>query len=131
MYRLLQSIPFMLVFFYSSFAFAERYSCGNGAMEVQCDADKCESSESHTPMAGGVDTSTRKISICAYSACWSGKAEILLNDEDFVVAYGKDLRPNNATAGRATIVFVIDPENLGATFNGFGFQNPMSCSVDK
>ncbi|WP_331376812.1 hypothetical protein [Sinorhizobium chiapasense] len=105
------------------------YSCSNGEFEIHCNSDKCESSEDFTPAGGVVNTSTKDMSVCAYSGCWEGKADSIISSQGHIIAYSDRLRGNNPGLQPTSAAIVINRETLGATLNAFGFQSPMSCSL--
>ncbi|MDW9414243.1 hypothetical protein GOB15_07185 [Sinorhizobium meliloti] len=112
-----------------AFAASNDCSCRNGEFEISCDSDRCESSESFTPAGGGVNTSTKDMSVCAYSGCWEGKADSIITSQDHIIAYSDQLKGNNPGLQPTSAAIIIDRETLGATLNAFGFQSPMSCSL--
>lgn len=105
------------------------YSCRNAELEISCTNGRCSPSNGFTPMSAGVNTRRRVMSICAYSGCWDGRAAHVVVTPTHVVAHGPRLKPNSPQLGPAAAVLVIDRTTSGGSFTGFGFQNPMTCSL--
>ena len=112
-------------------ALALGYSCRNADFEISCRSGKCSASDGFTPMGVDLDTRTRSMSACAYSGCWKGRAAHVIVTRTHVVAHGLGLKPNSPQLRPESAALVIDRETSSASFSGFGFQNPMTCSVGR
>lgn len=98
---------------FDAFAASGAYSCSNGEFEIRCNSYKCESSEGFTPAGGGVNTSTKDMSICAYSGCWEGKADSIIASAGHIIAYSDRLRGNSPSLQPTSAAIVIDRETIG------------------
>jgi len=106
------------------------WHCRND-LEVRCAEGTCESvpAGEFTPMDVRVDDS-RAMSVCAYSGCWEGNAEIL-RDERFLVWIGHDLRFSTSPdpESQADILVAIDLADGVASLKAGEFAHPLLCEL--
>jgi hypothetical protein len=108
--------------------YATEYECRNNEFEISCAKGKCEKSDGFTPMGISINTTNKNMSVCAYSSCFEGKADQLIEDSNFVVARGTKLKGQTPGAGYGDAVLVIDRENSGGSITAFGYDNPLTCT---
>ncbi len=108
---------------------AARWSCTND-LEVSCNDGACEAEagDGFTPMSVDLDGSGA-LSVCAYSGCWEGAAEVLETAE-FLVLVGHALEFSTARgsdSARADIVVAIDRTDGVGTLKAGEFAQPLLC----
>lgn len=115
-------------------AMAAGYSCRNGEFQIGCNKEKCENSDSFTPMQLSVDPDKKRVEICAYSGCWSGPLTVLGSDTQLIVGRGDQLQGEAPQGTRqASIALILDKgpsSSASATVVAFGMIAPMSCVVE-
>jgi hypothetical protein len=109
---------------------AIEWSCRNPFVEIACQGQDCTVAlpGDYTPMELTLD-SFGGISLCAYSGCWSGKAEAISMTGNYfsVIALGL---PWNGTVGAVSdISATINMETAIAIIITSDFAQPMSCEV--
>jgi len=108
---------------------ASAWQCEND-VEISCGEDGCNASvsEDFTPMSVNFDDSG-SISVCAYSGCWEGHAQVVGSNE-FLVLIGHDLpfstSPDSDTF-RESIVIAFDRADSVATIKAGEFSHPLLC----
>lgn len=106
----------------------ETWNCRND-LEVRCTEGACEVEPAggFTPMDVRVDDSGA-MSVCAYSGCWEGTAEIF-QDERFLVLIGHNLEfsTSREPGSRADVVMAIDRADGVATLKAGEFAHPLLC----
>ncbi|MFT5611738.1 MAG: hypothetical protein ACI9WC_000443 [Arenicella sp.] len=104
------------------------YQCKND-VEVQCNSSACESvDKGFTPMDVNFD-STGKLSVCAYSGCWQGTADVM-NTGDFMVLTGSNLEFSTSNTVQ-DIALTLDLSDSIATIKAGGFSQPLLCKIIK
>lgn len=124
----------LLLFASSSSVLAEptaidSWSCSNQEAEIRCSQSACTLSESFTPMSVSFDTKG-DILVCAYSGCWEGKADALLNSGSYTTLTSKNLYWSHAGSESSEPIeasITIDRSNGYATILVAGFAHPISC----
>lgn len=111
----------------SSTAPTARWQCRND-LEISCDTEHCETSDSFTPMSVTVDDAG-SMSVCAYTGCWEGTGTVV-QSERFVVLTGHDLpfsTAPDAAESQADIVIAIDKQDHVAILKAGSFAQPLLC----
>lgn len=104
------------------------YQCKND-IEVQCNSSGCKSvAKDFTPMNVNFDSSG-KLSVCAYSGCWQGTADVL-NTGDFMILTGSNLK-FSTTDSMQDIALTLDLSDSVATIKAGGFSQPLLCETIK
>lgn len=109
---------------------AMEWSCRNTFVEIACQAQDCTVTlpSDYTQMDLNFDSSG-EISLCAYSGCWSGKAEKISTAGNYFSVTALGL-PWSGTEGAASdISATINMETAMATILTSDFAHPMLCSV--
>lgn len=110
----------------SSAALSADWSCQNSDVEVRCEKNVCEASESFTPIS--IHTSGSGLTeVCAYSGCWRGNAKYSTT-EHYTVISAKGLQWDGTTENPADILIVIDQKDSIGFLKGGGFAMPIQCS---
>lgn len=109
-------------------AHAADWNCRNTDMEIRCDSGRCQASPEggFTPFDVTIGDEGRRLSVCAYSGCWEGKARRLASGRHVLVS-GRDLAWNGTTPGKADFIVGLDMEDGLGFVQGEGFAMPMSC----
>lgn len=100
-------------------------NCAN-LIEVQCDSNKCETSESFTPMSIAFDK--KNLEVCAYSGCWKG-AYTKKIDGKISLLVARKMKWNGVSPNPADAVLTLyGKDNLGQLKVG-NFFVPIRCEV--
>jgi hypothetical protein len=111
-------------------AMASDFTCRNEAAEIACDNGRCEvkTQNDFTPMS--LSRSGRRLTICAYSGCWSGTAD-LRRTRGPVTLFHARVRQENRTDGKAgppeTLAVIHDRSGRTAQVRFLAFSNAMTC----
>lgn len=108
-------------------AAAETWSCKND-MEIHCQHGACEASRNFTPMDITLNTKGT-ISICAYTGCWEGKADITQNGR-YLVFIGHNLPFSSSPTkenGQSALVSIDRMDSVGIV-KVASFTQPLICS---
>ena len=101
----------------------------NNTIEVSCVDGSCQTAEDNgfTPMSVNLDESG-SMSVCAYSGCWEGSAEVLYSSE-FVIFVGNQLAFSTANGKdtQANIVVSVDKKDAVGTLKVDEFAQPILC----
>lgn len=108
-------------------ASADEFVCTNSELEVACNKGKCEKSDGFTPSSVSIDTKSRDMSVCMYSMCLEGKADLLDVSKGYVFARGDHLKSNTGSGALGSGALVINLENNAAAMISQAFINPMTC----
>ena len=103
------------------------WQCRND-VEISCNAEACEASESFTPMDVWVDDAG-SMNVCAYSGCWEGIGTVA-QSEAFIVFTGHDLTFSTAPDAedrKEDIVIAIDRADHVAILKAGAFAHPLRC----
>lgn len=108
---------------------AMEWSCQNNDVEISCDQDGCDiATDEFTPMDLTLD-SDGKISLCAYSGCWTGEAAEISTAENYFTVIGTALPWSGTEAGTADISATLNMKTMVATVLTDEFAHPMTCKV--
>ncbi len=106
---------------------AAAWDCRNGDLEIACDAQGCNASESFTPMSISLGEKG-EMTVCAYSGCWQGRANQIVQSDDYLILAASALRWNGQSGNDAAIAVLLDKHTGIAILNGAGFAHPLTCS---
>ena len=107
-------------------AVSHSYQCKND-VEVQCDSSGCESeANSFTAMSVDFDD-TGNLSVCAYSGCWQGQAD-LLSAGHFTVLTAQNLKFSTSDDVQ-NIAIILDRIDGVAVLKAGGFAQPLLCET--
>jgi hypothetical protein len=105
---------------------AHSYQCKND-VEIQCDPSGCESdSKNFTAMDVNFD-SLGNLSVCAYSGCWQGHADVLTAGQ-FLVLMGQKLKFSTST-DLQDLALTLDRSDGVAILKVASFAQPLLCEV--
>jgi hypothetical protein len=105
---------------------AHSYQCKND-LEIQCDPLGCESdTKNFTAMDVNFD-SLGNLSVCAYSGCWQGRADVLTAGQ-FLVLMGQKLKFSTST-DLQDIALTLDRSDGVAILKVGNFALPLLCEV--
>ena len=104
---------------------AADWHCRNPDLEILCDRGKCSASETFTPLDIRLDAHGT-LSVCAYSGCWDGAAQIF-RAGDHLFASGRGLTRSSAPEDRKDFMLGIDTEDALGHLQGAGFSLPVTC----
>jgi hypothetical protein len=116
----------------STSANAKQWVCSNQAAEISCGKTGCNVAEGFTPMSVGLDTKG-KMSVCAYSGCWEGKASKIVKTGSYTTFYSNRLKwSQNEGTGPSYIdaSVTIDRRQSYATMLAAGYAHPMTCKLN-
>ncbi len=106
----------------------DAWSCSND-IEVWCTVDSCaaKSADETTPMAIAARR-TGEISVCAYTGCWEGEAEVTDNQGRISWAANGLAFSSNPQGGFTADVslFIIEKDGVGFVRVG-GIASPVLC----
>ncbi len=105
------------------------WACKN-TLEVSCFENDCQASPVFTPMSVDFKLSG-DVSVCAYSGCWQGQAEVI-DSGQFLVFIGTNLpfSTNSDPAAAENIVIALDQTDNVATLKAGAFAQPLLCEGD-
>lgn len=109
---------------------AIEWTCSNQDLEIYCDDAGCAVSDVHTPMS--VSLSESYMSVCAYTGCWQGAANLNQRPNNRFETYsGSGLVFSTAPDAEADISITVDAKTGIATLLIPGsFAHPMLCHRD-
>lgn len=109
---------------------AMEWSCRNTFVEIACQGQDCTVAlpDDYTPMELTFDSSGG-ISLCAYSGCWSGKAEKISTTGNYFSVIALALPWSGTDGAPSDISATINMETVMATIITSDFSHPMSCKV--
>jgi hypothetical protein len=110
---------------------ASSYRCRNNEVEIGCSGGKCVPSSSFTPMDIHLLGRSGRLSVCAYSGCWTGSAKVVRGTNGYVMAFGSRLRANSSTLGPESAALMLDVSSNFGTIMFLGYINPVSCEISK
>lgn len=99
------------------------YQCRN-TVEVQCDANGCNASDALTPMDVNFDDSGN-LSICAYSGCWKGQADVIVTD-NFLILSSQNLEFSTSNDSQNATLSLELSDGI-ATIKIATFALPLMC----
>ena len=106
---------------------AQAWTCRNEDMEISCNNGKCEKADAHTPMSVSLDE-RGKLSACAYSGCWEGRAQVLRKDGGFLYAAGSYRFSTSQSKERTKVAIAIDRQARVGFVLVSSFAHPMTCT---
>lgn len=112
-------------------ALAADFNCRNDAAEISCDRGKCEvkTANDFTPMS--VSRQGNTLTACAYSACWSGTADLRRSRGSIQILHAR-VRQQNRTDGKPgppeSLTIIHDAAGRTAQIRFLAFSNAMTCS---
>ncbi len=101
------------------------WSCRNHDVEISCNKEKCEVSDSFTPLDTYFDDKGN-MSIGMYTGVWEGKGKVI-KEKDYMVVIGNDLVFSTSTDRKEDILIAFDTEDKVAVIKGVGYAMPMTC----
>jgi hypothetical protein len=102
------------------------WNCKNGDYEISCSDGKCESSDAHTPM--DIHVAPDEISICAYTACWTGAPSVTQLSKGFLTVVGQALVAQGDPENLLNASITIEVKSKVATVLVAGlFATPATC----
>ena len=101
------------------------WTCRNEQFEISCANGKCDKADSFTPMSLSVSDDGR-VSACAYSGCWEGRATFAKRSGTFLHISGV-FGWTGQSREKIPLAIVIDRKAKTAAFIGANFVNPMTC----
>jgi len=106
------------------------WSCRNIAAEISCQEDSCDVALAgdFTPMELTLDADGG-LSLCAYSGCWSGKAEKVSTAGNYFSVIGIGLPWSGTDGPPADISVMLNMETMVATLLTHDYAHPMICKV--
>jgi hypothetical protein len=110
-------------------ALSTEWNCRNQDMEISCRQEKCEASETFTP----VDVSVSDLgfmTVCAYSGCWEGKGKVLKSGAHVLVS-GNQLKWSGSFSNPANFIIGLDKSDNVAVIKGANLAMPLICSSNR
>ncbi|MCO8081137.1 MULTISPECIES: hypothetical protein [Acinetobacter] len=108
---------------------AQSWSCSNTLTEISCTEHQCDiKTESFTPFQINI-AQDNKISICAYSGCWSGQTNSTKHLH-FTSYSTQTLTWNEHTSKAEAFLLGIDTRNHTGFLLGEGFSLPLNCTPE-
>ena len=104
------------------------WNCRNKDLEITCSSNKCEASDSFTPVSININKNGA-LSICAYSGCWEGKGKVMTSGKHILVS-GRKLKWSGTTPNNADFIVALDASDKVGFIKGEGFAMPINCSQD-
>ncbi len=107
-----------------------QWSCRNTAVEISCQGDTCDVTQvgEFTPMELTLDADGG-LSLCAYSGCWSGKAENISTAGNYFSVIGIGLPWSGTSGASADISATLNMKTMFATLLTDDYAHPMTCKV--
>lgn len=102
---------------------AKTWKCTNKDLEIQCTAEKCDSSDGFTPIQVSINSESGYMSICAYSGCFEGTGVTTKNQSHLLFS---GLALSNAE-NSADVMVALDIEKKVAVLSGMSFAMPLHC----
>ena len=103
----------------------ELHSTNVGLSEIRCTAAGCQSAASFTPME--VRLADGGVTLCAYSACFEGQAQVLANGKSNLIV-GSTPQRVGGREDAALLMLALDPGSGSGTMLWNGFANPLRCT---
>lgn len=109
---------------------ALEWSCRNNDAEISCHEGNCvvTAPSEFTPMELTFSTDG-KLSLCAYSGCWSGKTDKMLTAGNYFSVIGLALPWSGTAVSPADISVTINMKTNTATIQTSDYAQPMTCEV--
>jgi len=117
----------LLVCSLSGVALEQDWHCRNHDVEVTCAQDKCQASESFTPLDVYL-SATGELSIGMYSGVWEGRARVL-TEQNYHVVIARGLVFSSAMERKADFIMTLNTIRRVATLEGYGYVVPMTCKA--
>jgi len=109
----------------------DTWHCRNEAVEVSCNAGKCEVSKDFTPLDVTVDSETG-LTVCAYSGCWEGKLTSMLASQNHLTVQADDMKWSTSVDKKGIPGSVtIDRKSGTGTVLASSFAVPVTCRKAK
>ena len=108
-----------------------QWSCRNTAVEISCQGTDCTVAPpgEFTPMELTFD-SNGKMSLCAYSGCWSGQADKVSTGGNMFTVIGLNLPWSGTDGAPAEISATINMKSALAFVLTDDYAHPMSCTAE-
>ena len=109
---------------------AMEWSCRNITAEISCQEGICNVAldGDFTPMELTLDADGG-LSLCAYSGCWSGKAEKVSTAGNYFSVIGLGLPWSGTDGAPADISATLNMKTMVATVLTDDYAHPMTCKV--
>ncbi len=106
------------------------WSCRNITTEISCQEGICDVALTgdFTPMELTLDADGG-LSLCAYSGCWSGRAEKVSTAGNYFSVIGIGLPWSGTNGTSADISVMLNMETMVATLLTHDYAHPMICKV--
>ncbi len=105
------------------------WQCTNKHVEISCNEQSCQvQTESFTPFNIKINNN-QKVSICAYSGCWSGKVKHAYS-KTFDQYFTLRLTWNNGEISDESFSIAIDKTEQIGSLLGSGFIIPLICEAE-
>lgn len=104
------------------------WKCTNkDTLEVICTSSRCESQPSFTPIQ--LEIASDRISICAYSACFDGAADLYAHKGNHLLFSGTPNQDSNPTISPPErLSLTLDQESGAAVLIWRGFAHAVRCT---
>jgi hypothetical protein len=109
-------------------AWATQWTCRNTEVEVQCDRSTCsvEKTGDFTPGEIALDSRTGRVSVCAYSGCWTGTASVR-REGRMLSAMAEALSWSHRGGAPSAVALSIDTKTGVGMLLSDHFAQPVRC----